>query len=273
MASQNRKRRRKQQKGDLLSLWGGFFQKRSRANDITHGTLFNAEPDEDTPDKERNLRTMLRELWVNVSIWRLLAAIHFILFIVILLVLTIRMWQPQELQDIEGYGDKVESVKLAHIIKKGIERGDTIVITEAQINRYLRDTCRLQQDGFFSIFSQGHGVALRLHNGYAEVVIDRIIGAGTHQTTSVFVTIRQELKDGKPTLRAELHGGDPIFGSIPRGGTIGRIPIPQRHIIILQPALESLRDTYPDIRDAILNNGYCPEFEDGRIILRPFTSN
>lgn len=273
MAPQNRKRNSHKKGHDNHSLWGFLFRSEKPANDMTHGTLFDAAAgmEEEETDFRGRAKGLIKDIWAKISLWQALAIVLFLAFIGILVSTTWRMWQAQDLSNVAGYKDNVPSKNLDMHIRTKIAAHEEVVITEAEINRYLRDTCRIRQDGIFSIAAQAQGIAIRVHDGYAELIIERIIGADFRQTTAVHLSFHQTEENGIPTLHVDYRGGDPMFGNTPRGGSIGSVGIPQRHIVVLQPALETLRDSYPGIRDAILNHGYCPYFEDGKIILRPFS--
>lgn len=278
MAAQNRKRRSKKKGRDFHALWGSFFRKDKQVNDVTHGTLFGGAPEDEGETEELSWRTRIRHLLVRISVWRLISAVMFVTFILLLLIILVKMWLPQDLKSIEGINDNIQYRDLsAYISTRAAQNESTIVITEADLNRYLKNTCSIHQDGIFSLIASNENIFCRIHDGYAEVIIDRVIDAGLgmaglrfHQTTSVYLTFKQETENGRPVLTVDFKGGEPILGQMPRGGSIGRLPIPQRHILMLKPALENLRDSYPEIRDAILDNGYCPIFEKGRITLKRY---
>lgn len=272
-AGENRRRNSKRHRKDLRALWGSLFRRDDdiEGDDMTHGTLY--EPEEDDIGAEHaDGFTRLRQIWAHVSLWKLAALVLFILLVGTLFIGVWRMWRPQDLSDIRGYRDSVPSRNLTRLICNKTAVGEPIIIREDDVNRYLRDTCCIKQDGFFSIFAEARGVAFRFHKGYAELVIERSFGPICTQTTTVNISFYVEMADGRPQLKVSLHGGEPIWGSIPRGGSIGRMAIPQKHIIVLQPALESLLACYPDIKNAVEQHGYCPYFEDGRVELRPYPS-
>lgn len=274
MASgENRRRNRKRRHKDWRALWGAFFQRtdKSEGDDVTHGTLYENEEDEIAGDSA-NAFTRFKQMWVHVSMWKLTAYVLFVLLVGTLFITVYRMWSPQDISDIEGFHDSAASKNLTRLICDRTAKGEPIIIREDDVNRYLRDTCCIKQDGFFSIFAETRGVAFRFHKGYAEFVIERAFGPLSPQTTTVNISFVVELENGQPQLKAYLRGGEPIWGSIPRGGSIGKMSIPQKHIVILKPALESLLACYPEIRDAVVQHGYCPYFEDGRVELRPYQS-
>ena len=137
----------------------------------------------------------------------------------------------------------------------------------------------MRQTGIFSIIASGHGVAVRIHDGYAELVLDRVLGSNLHQTTSVNLAFRQEQKPGVTEMRVDFKGGPAIGGAIPRGGSIGSVPVPQSQIRMLTPALETFISCYPKIAEAIEHYRYYPTFVEGkngadsRIYLEPADGN
>jgi hypothetical protein len=274
-AMQNRKRKRRVKRPDTASLWGFLFHRETPPNDMTRGTLYS-RPGEDDDDEQDGKRNLWAEIWGLFNFWSCFAFILFLIFVGVLCGLVQQMWQPQSLKDIAGYNDKAPAKDLSVLISNA--NGSTISFSEGELNRYLRDTCRLRQTGIFSIFANAQGIAVRIHDGYAEVVIDRLVGANMHQTTSVNLTFHQEVVHGRPELKVELRGGAPLLGNMPRGGTIGSVGVPQKHIQVMQPALETLLDCYPDIITTVKEYGYCPIFEagspngEGRVTLIPYTA-
>lgn len=271
--TQNRKRKRRTRRPDSGSLWGFLFHKETPPNDITRGTLYSGPgEDEDAPAQRPGF---LSELWERFNLWSTVAGVLFLSFIAIMLYGVVRMWQPQALNDIAGYNDKVAAKDLSVLIKNA--NGAVISFTEGDLNRYLRDTCRMQQTGIFSIFANAQGIAVRVHNGYAEFIVDRLVGVNMHQTTSVNMTFHRHIEHGRPVIGVEFRGGEPLMGNMPRGGRIGTVGIPQKHIQVMQPALKTLLACYPEIMKAVEDFGYCPIFEketptaEGRITLIPYT--
>ena len=267
----NRRRNSNKRRTDFRAFWGSLFHKEKPTDDVGNVSLYEEEAEDADADNEK-VPNLWQRIVEHICVWKLIAGLIFAFFVGFLALMVIWMWQPQDISDIEGYKDNIASRNLTRLICNKTAQGEPIIIREDDVNRCLRDTCSMKQDGFFSIFAECRGVAFRFHKGYAEFVIERGFGPLTTQTTTVNISFHYEFVNGQPKLCAKLHGGAPIMGSMPRGGSIGSMPIPQRHIIILQPALESLRDCYPEIRDAVEKHGYCPFFEEGRVELRPYTS-
>lgn len=258
----NRKRTKKRTEEET-SLWGFLFSKNVHNQDITKSAFFGqAEEDTLLDDEVEAPSDILHKIWRHFNLLSTLATLIFLIFTYILFKAATDIWTPQNLRDIAGYSDNGSARDLAAQLKNA--NGQEISFTEAEINRFLRETCRLRQTGVFSIITHGHGVGLRIHNGYAELVIDRMIGANIHQTTSVNLTFDQETEHGRPILKILLQGGEPLTGGVPCGGTIGTFKLPSRHISMLTPALHTLLDCYPEIVETIEQYGYCPYFSKGQ---------
>lgn len=258
-AAVNRKRKHKGEAKDR-SLWGFLFHPSPDGENLMQRTLFSQEEEDEDAEETGPLtfRVLLHRLHRRINLWLLISGGLFLAFTALLFLLLVKMWIPQDLHDIAGYEDNAAARDLAAIIRNA--NGEPITITEAELNRYLRETCRMRQTGIFSIITHCQGVAARIHNGYLELVFDRIMGANMHQTTAVYLTFSQKSNLGTPELHVDFQGGDTIFGGMPRGGSIGSVPIPQRHVLMLKPAVESLLTCYPEIAEQIREHRYCPVF-------------
>lgn len=276
----NRKRTHKNKEPEGRSLWGSLFHKETageEGEDFTRATTYSPHGDDEDDEEQpvENLVTRLRrKLRHGFNIWVLISVSLFLSFTLALLLLLIKLWVPQDLSDIAGYNDDAAARDLTALIRNA--NGAPVTITEAELNRYLRDTCRMRQTGIFSIITHCQGIAVRLHNGYAELVFDRLMGANMHQTTAVYLTFTQENHLGSPELKAELRSSEPLLGAMPNGGSIGSVALPQRHVLMLKPALESLISCYPDIAELIREHHYCPVFttngKDRRLTLIPYSA-
>ena len=270
MASAENKRRKKERRtGRDASPWGSLLQRHTPAHTTGGDDMRELYPAEDEAGYEgggdgggNGERFTWRRVWRAVNIWSLLATGLFALFTGGLALLVVKMWTAQDLKDIAGYTDKGVARDLTVALRNA--NGGEILFTEGEINRYLRDTCRLKQTGIFSLIVPAQGVAVRIHDGYAELIIDRTLSTHFHQTTAVHLSFVQELDHGRPRLRVEYRGGEPIVGSMPRGGSIGTVGTPQRYMQMLSPALATIQDCYPDIWELMETYGYRPVFCKGR---------
>lgn len=281
MATGVNKKRKHHKEPEGRSLWGYLFRPRRMGEEMSARSFFfsHAEEEEEEDNEENELSTLslLLRLRRRFSVWMLVSFTLFITFTAALLLTLVKMWIPQDLSDIRGYGDHAAARDLAAMIRNA--NGGAVTITEAEINRFLRDTCRMRQTGIFSIITHGQGVAVRIHNGYAELIFDRIMGANMHQTTAVNLSFTRENHLGTPELHMDFQGGEPILGGMPNGGRIGLIAMPQRHILMLKPAIESLFSCYPEIAELIREYHYLPVFSAGSssdnrcMTLVPYTSS
>ena len=259
MATENKKRRKDRKKRQDDSPWGSLLQ----SDEPPIGDPGMGYDDEAAyPTEEDAEGNSWRDWWHKFSVWSLLALLIFLIFTGGLILMTFDMWRPQEMRSIPGYADNGTARDLTSALKAA--NGGEIAFTEGEINRYLRDTCRLRQTGIFSVLAHAQGAAVRMHDGYAELIIDRVLSTHFHQTTAVHLSFVREFDHGRPKLRMELRGGEPIMGSLPLGGSIGRVRVPQRYMEMLRPALETIQDCYPEFFDLIETYGYKPEFYRGR---------
>lgn len=271
----NRKRTRKRAEEET-SLWGFLFDKNSQSKDITKTAFFSPAGEEEPTAQPRETIPLWQEIWQRFNFWSILATLVFLVFTTALICTLVSMWTPQDMRNIAGYADRGSARDLTALLRNA--NGQAISFTEAEINRYLRETCRMRQTGIFSIITHGEGVAVRIHDGYAELIIDRLIGANIHQTTSVNITFRQEVNMGKPELKVRFVGTPVLFGNIPEGGSIGLMGIPERHVSMLSPALDTLLACYSEISAIIREYHYCPQFikgeqgHDSIVRLVPYTS-
>ena len=257
-SAENRRRKKDRRKSGDDSLWGSLLRRSSE--DTAGGNVFRSEEYADRENAEES--SALRELWHKLNFWSLTATALFLLFTGGLIYTTAKMWQPQDMKGIAGYTDKGAARDISVALHNA--NGAEIVFTEGEINRYLRDTCRLRQTGIFSVLAHPQGVAVRIHDGYVELLIDRVLSTHLHQTTAVNLSFVQVFDHGRPTLRVEFRGGEPLMGSMPQGGSVGQVGVPQRYMQMLRPALETMVDCYPDIVETVIAYGYRPEFIRGR---------
>lgn len=256
-------RRRKRKKKEDLELWGSLY-----GDDSSAETTLPHRDEEDTaidlPVRKRRFN-----VWKFAASLMMFCVLAFIGFMVAL------TWIPQDLSDVQGYDSHGSVTDLPAVFRRAAANGEEAVFTEAEINRYLQDTLKLSQDGVFNLIARPYGVAVRIHNGYVELIMDRLIGSQFHQTISVYLTFREVRTDEGVKIEVEYRGGDNILGSMPRGGRIGLVSVPERYILILHPAVEGIKRTYVGLFSEITAAGYLPRFVkdenggDNCLILQP----
>ena len=274
MASGNNRKRTKGTARENL-LWGNLFDKNQDAGEDIGAAFYPDRRAEQEPAPPQEPQPQ-GSIWSRINGWAVCAVSIFLLFTATLYWLVICMWVPQDLRDIAGYTDKGAARDLTALLRNA--NGGEVAFSEAEINRYLRDTCRMRQNGIMAIISHSEGVALRIHDGYCELIIDRIIGSNLHQTTSVFLTFHRVNEHGRQVVRVDFSGGQPMLGSTPRGGRIGCISLPQHCMRMLQPSVETLQSCYADFFEIIRERGYFPSFSKGKeghdstVLLTPMNS-
>lgn len=267
-AAVNRRRKRKGGSSGN-SPWGSLLAKAPLEESSSRRGFFSRTDDEEDAETE-NRGGIVRAVWQRFNFLSLLATLIFLAFTCFLYYALFRLWTPQELADISGYRDQgsVTDIKARLINADGTQ----ISFSEEEINRYLAKNCRARQTGIFSIIAHAQGAAFRLHDGYAELVIDRIIGSNLHNTTSVYITVERTENHGVHSLSVDIRGGDPIMESVPGGGRIGQVRVPPRCTQMLQPALNSLVACHPDIIRTIMEHDYLPVFSEDKVTFVPHAS-
>lgn len=256
-------RRRKRKKKEDLDLWGALY------DDVSTAEATLPQQDEDELPVELPMQKPRFNAWKFAASLMMFCVLGFIGF---MLALT---WIPQDISDVQGYDSQGTVTDLPAVFHRAVLNGEEAVFTETEINRYLRDTLKLSQDGVFNLIARPYGVAVRIHDGYVELVLDRLIGSQFHQTISVYLTFRETRTDEGIKTEVEYRGGDNIFGSMPRGGKIGLVPVPERYILILHPVVEGIKRTYIGLFSEITAAGYLPRFVkdekggDSCLILQP----
>lgn len=277
MPGANNRKRTKKRPEEETSLWGFLFDGNNQSQDITKKAFFGRPGEEEEEETEEESTNPFLFIWRRFNFWSLAAIIVFLAFVIVLVSAVCKMWTPQNMRDLAGYSDNGSARDLTAILRSA--NGQEISFTEAELNRFLRETCRIRQTGVFSIITHGRGLGVRIHDGYMELIIERMIGANIHQTTSVNLTFSQHAEQGRPELEVAYAGGEPLAASVPRGGSIGMLGIPDRHVSMLTPALRTLLDCYPEIVELIKEHGYCPYFTKGqngnesRVRLVPYQSS
>lgn len=262
----NRRRKRKRSLADSKTPWGALLRKdepeRAALAELPRCVyFFGRDETEEVAEGEQPGGGLLQRFWRRLNLVSLGATLTFITFIFCLLLFCCRMWIPCDLSDISGYTDNGSSRDLAAALQAA--NGAEISFTEAEINRYLRDTCLPRQTGILSIFADTHGIALRIHDGYAELIVDRTVGANLHQTTSVYFTFSVVNVQGRPKLQVSYEGGPRLLGKIPCGGRIGMVRIPKRFMETMQPALDTLLNCYRTVTATMQEHVYLPRFVKG----------
>ena len=114
--------------------------------DVTKSAFFGQPGEEEDTAMQQEHQNFLSDLWRRFNFWSILAVIVFLTFTAVLVSSVIRMWTPQNMRDIAGYSDNGSARDIAALLRNA--NGREISFTEAELNRYLKETCRIRQTGF-----------------------------------------------------------------------------------------------------------------------------
>lgn len=183
------------------------------------------------------------------------------------------MLQPQDMRDIGGRDTRASEGPVRDmrvVLKNAIDRGYSVALTEAEINRWLGRVLVTRQAGLLDGVVKLSRVSVRLADGHAEVIMEREI-KGHAFTTSMFFIIQQS--EGEQGVRTEImfHGG-PYHPSLPhpqRGGRFGRLVVPQGFLILVMPAYRELAEVFKHEIDLGFRKMDRIRIEKKRLILDP----
>ncbi len=180
--------------------------------------------------------------------------------------------QPQDLSDVKGYGgiSTNRPRDLGQAIRNAAERGYDLPLSEEDLNRWLAATLAMKQGGVLETSVKLEGVAIRLEQDVAEVVMVRS-AFGRPFTVSMFLRIEQtESSDGISTA---LHrDGGPFMDSFPnlkKGGRFGNLVVPQGLLLLVMPSFSELKDQFKEEISNGLEKMAKVKIEEGNLVLDP----
>ncbi len=209
------------------------------------------------------------------DLWSITAVALFLLLSGTLITLCLLMWVPRQLDDIKGLNDDTPVHDIFATLRQAGASPQSYSFSESELNRYLKKTCRMRQNGALSIVAHPAHLAMKIHDGYGELIITRVIGSHLHHTISVYVTFSYTGEHAQRQVSLQLRPGDENTGVFPRGGRIGQLPIPQRYMQMILPSLESLLEVYPELTELVQTHDFLPVFQrdsdesEGRLLLLP----
>lgn len=185
--------------------------------------------------------------------------------------LVYQTWVPQDLTKLKGYRQAAGAINIPELLDEACKKNAALTLTEEDINRYVASTLKASQSGFMSPFIKPNGVAVKLHDGYMEVFIERQLSSNYLQTISLFVTIVQ-LEDPLsryPITNLVYKNGLNQDSYIAQGGTLGQLVVPQGYINLILPAYEKLAMAYKDLLSSIVDNGRIIRVRNGYVDIMP----
>lgn len=252
--AENRKRNR-----TAASRKSGYTPKEVKFSDITEDeNQLDPAPDE----KEHSISR-------RVFVW----GIKILIFAILLTVagLVYRAWTPQNLSDIAGYGETETNPvvqNLPALLKKAQEGNYPLVLSEKDINLYLSNLLRAKQEGPMGVLARYKGVAVRLYDGYAEIIVVRTIGDKYEQTSSLYIS-PESLETGDGPVIVTDYARPDLFGTIPIGGRIGKLPVPQGYLVLSQPAFVSMKEALEPELEYLLDPHRPIVIKRGRLEIQP----
>lgn len=180
-------------------------------------------------------------------------------------------WLPQDLSSLPGYREADPSVNIAELLRQADKRNTPLTLSEGDINRYIASTLKASQHGMLSPFTKPNGVGVRLHDGYMEVIIERQVASQHMQTVSLFVTVVQneDPNSPRPITTLEYRRNDGRDSVATTGGTLGRLPVPQGYMFLVQPAFANLARAYDELLDSLIDSGRIINISKGHVDLLP----
>lgn len=180
-------------------------------------------------------------------------------------------WTPQDLSTLPGYKQAEPEINIPELLRQSYKKNTSLTLSEEDINRYIASTLKASQQGFLAPLAKPNGVGVRFHDGYMEVIIERQLASHYLQTVSLFITVIQEEDPTSPipVTRLEYRENKPDASYIGKGGTLGKVTVPQGYMLLLQPAFENLATAYEDLLSSIIDNGRIIRISKGHIDLMP----
>lgn len=181
--------------------------------------------------------------------------------------------KPQDLRDIGGYGPAAPNAPIRDmrvVLKASLDRGHLVNLTETELNQWLKRSLAPKQGGLLGEQVSLDRVWVRLHDGYAEVIMERTL-MGKPFTTSMFLRVEQ--LQGLKGVETRIHlDGGPFHANLPkppRGGRFGSLVVPQGFLILVMPAYENLAALFQEEKRLGFEEMARIRIEKGKLVLNP----
>lgn len=195
---------------------------------------------------------------IQIPIWSIISYTLYFAVFALIAIPCILMWTAQPHDKEAIHSTEQETIKLQSRIA---EAGNgPISFTEDELNLHFAQRCNMVQQGGYSIIAHPESVKIAIHDGYAEIIFDRMLGAEFHHTVAVNISFERQEDEDYSRVICHMHGGSPLFGGFQRGGAIGSMPIPERFMQMMIPPLKRLMRLHPQIQELIEERGYLPHF-------------
>ncbi len=156
--------------------------------------------------------------------------------------------QPQDLSDLKSAmparsQSANTSSNLQAVLNNSLQRGHVLRFNEIQLNRWLSQALKVKQGGQLAKYVSVNDIWVRLHEGYAEIILERTI-FGKPWNSSIFITIDQQATADGIQTQVQLAGGkyhadikQPL-----RGGKLGQLVVPQGFVLLVLPSYQKLAE-------------------------------
>ncbi len=200
------------------------------------------------------------------------------IFLVLLVIacLIYRAWTPQNMNKVSGYAlpDRENGYvqDIPGLLSRAQEANYPLFLTERDINLYLSRVVKGKQGGPIGVLARYEGVAVRLYDGYAEIILVRTMGNGYRQTVSMYVSPSSQETLNGPVVVTEYSGPD-LLGALPVGGRIGKLPVPQGYLHFIRPAFISLAEALKPELELLLDPHRPIQIRPGEMQILPSRSS
>lgn len=194
----------------------------------------------------------------QISICSIISYLLYIIVFALIAIPTLLMWVAQPHPD----PDSRLIEQAAPSIKQRIKESGSgpISFTEDEINRYIQQHYNIIQKGGYSILAHPESVMIEVCDGYAKIIVDRMLGADFHHTVTINISFKRLDDEDYSKILCRLEGGEPLFGGLAQGGAVGSLPIPERFMQMMIPSLKRLMRMSPQIQELVEEQGYLPHF-------------
>ena len=155
--------------------------------------------------------------------------------------LTYLTFEPHDLSDIDGYRTEPSLIPppgrdLGNVLAEAERGGIPARLTEREINHYLIRTLKMDQEGVFAPWVELQGVWVRLEDGVAEVIIERLLMGKRKHTIAMHLEVEQEEgEDGQVSTLVN-----------PTGGRFGRTEVVEGYLYLVIGGFKALGARYDD---------------------------
>lgn len=178
---------------------------------------------------------------------------------------------PQDLSDLDDGEPGVAAPQgrdLAIVLRNSIDRGFSVTLTQEEINAWLARTLEPKQGGLLEEFVSIESVRVRLEDGYAEVIMERLV-FGYRHTVSMFLRLEQLEGQAGPSLYFDGGRFHEMVPFPPRGGRFGELTVPQGFLILVRSSFAKLAELYAEELELGFEGMSRVRISEGGIVLSP----